>query len=34
VEGPTALDFRYLASPQPLIRLEHLSYVWRRTTRR
>jgi hypothetical protein len=33
-EGPTALDFRYIPSPQPLIRLEHLPYVWRRTTRR
>jgi prepilin-type N-terminal cleavage/methylation domain-containing protein len=34
VDGPTALDFRFVASPQPLIRLEHLPYVWRRTTRR
>lgn len=34
VDGPTALDFRYVPSPQPLIRLEHLSSVWRRTTRR
>ena len=34
VEGPTALDFRFLPTPQPLILLQHLSYVWRRTTRR
>jgi hypothetical protein len=34
LEGATTLDFRYVTSPQPLIRLEHLPYVWRRTTRR
>jgi hypothetical protein len=34
VEGPTALDFRFVSVPQPLIRLEHLTTVWRRTARR
>lgn len=34
LEGPTALDFRFLPTPKPSILLQHLSSVWRRTTRR
>jgi hypothetical protein len=31
-DAPTPLDFRYIASPHPVLRLEHIATVWRRTS--